>query len=50
MATASSILPPADAGASPPFLRRVAQNLMYGVLSDRGRVRAVRLGSLSLIW
>jgi hypothetical protein len=31
------------------FLRRIARNLMYGVLSDRGRVMAVRLGSLTLL-
>jgi hypothetical protein len=49
VATASASLPPADAGASPPFLRRIARNLMYGVLSDRGRVMAVRLGSLTLL-
>jgi hypothetical protein len=49
VASASARLPTADAGASPPFLRRIARNLMYGVLSDRGRVMAVRLGSLTLL-
>jgi neutral ceramidase len=49
VATVSEILPPADFGASPPFLRRVARNLLHDLLPDRARVVAIRLGPLTLL-
>jgi neutral ceramidase len=49
VATVSEDLPPADFGASPPFLRRVARNLLYDLLPDRAQVVAIRLGPLTLL-
>jgi hypothetical protein len=49
VATARVVLPPADLGASPPFLKRVTRNVLYDWLPDRARLAAIRLGPLTLV-
>jgi hypothetical protein len=49
LATATAVLPPPDLGASPPFLRRLTKNLLYGLFPDRGTVAALRIGPLILL-
>ncbi len=49
VATVSEVLPQPDLGASPPFLRRVARNVLHDLMPDRAELVAIRLGSLTLI-
>jgi hypothetical protein len=49
VATAETVLPPPQPGATPPFLRRVTANLVYHWFPDRARLTAIRLGTLTLI-
>jgi hypothetical protein len=49
VATARVVLPPADLGASPPWLKRVTRNVLYRWLPDEGRLTAVRAGPLTLV-
>ncbi len=49
LATASVLLPEPSPGAAPPFLRRLATNLLYDLVPARSRVAAVRLGPALLL-
>jgi hypothetical protein len=49
VATATAVLPPPALGATPPLLKRVTRNLLYGLFPDRTRVAAVRIGALRLL-
>jgi hypothetical protein len=48
-ATVSAVLPAPDLGASPPILRRLTKNVLYGWFPDRTVVTAVRLGPVTLL-
>ena len=48
-AVASVVLPAPEPGAPPPFLRRLASNVLYRIAPARGRVVAVRLGPALLL-
>jgi hypothetical protein len=49
VASADALLPEVEPGATPPFLRRMATNLLYHLLPARGRVSALRLGPVLLL-
>ncbi|HET9598603.1 MAG TPA: neutral/alkaline non-lysosomal ceramidase N-terminal domain-containing protein [Anaeromyxobacteraceae bacterium] len=49
VATSRVVLPPADLGASPPWLRRVTRNVLYRWLPDRAGLTAVRTGPVTLV-
>jgi neutral ceramidase len=49
LATAATVLPAPELGASPTVLKRVARNLLHDWFPDRARVTALRIGSALLL-
>jgi hypothetical protein len=49
VATAATVLPSPDLGASPPLLKRLARNLLHDWFPGRARVSTVRLGPVLLL-
>jgi hypothetical protein len=49
VAAVTAVLPPPALGATPPLLKRVTRNLLYGWFPDRTQVAALRLGPLRLL-
>lgn len=49
VATSSAVLPPPDAGAAPPALKRLVKNVMYRWFPDRALLTALRIGPLTLL-